>query len=326
MLNSTPLRSSRVSLVACLAGAWLVSMAAAHPATASPNPGRPALDSALTRRAYALGPELERAEWDEFSQTLRYRTQPVWAGIGNHAVGLRGRNLYCPNNLSVGERNQLGFNQWVKYKSTGYGWTPNSALMQFSHLQFDLKPRNRGHWKTTAGLRQLNNYMDDLDLERRAVEYERLSMVLREKASKMRKLEQALPVLVFTLSDNGQVVGVGVDATRTKTKLSSRSRGLLLKAVRNERFRLPARQYQVTTKKTNFQPMTVHPLEQPRPFREKLARLALGYRARQVVGGVAWVSRPVVLPLRGLLYRKTVLHGRCGETRIEWIPRFWGRH
>jgi hypothetical protein len=300
-------------------------MSAANSALAGPNPGRPSLDSALTRRAYALGPQLDRAEWDEFSQTLRYRTQPVWAGIGKHAVGLRGRTLYCPNNLSTSERNQLDLNHWTSYRRTSYGWTPNRALMQFSHLQFDLKPRSRGHVKITAGLRQLNNRMDDLDLERRAVEYERLSMVLREKASKMRKLEQALPVLVFTLDENGQVVGVGVDATRTKTKLSSRSRGLLLKAVRNERFRLPARQYQVATKKTNFQPVVLHPLEQPRPFREKMARLALGYRARQVVGGVAWVSRPVVLPLRGVLYRKVTLHGRCGETRIEWMPRFWQR-
>ena len=301
-------------------------MATANTATAGPKPGRPPLDSALTRRAYALGPALDRAEWEAFSATLRDRIQPVWSGIGHHVVGLRGRYLYCPNNLIATERNQLGVCQWVKSKPTGYGWTPSQALMQFSHLQFDLKPQHRGHLKVTAGLRQLNNRMDDLDMERRAVEYERLSMVLREKASKMRKLEQALPVLVFTLNDEGQVVGVGVDATRTKTTLSGRSRGLLLKAVRNERFRLPARQYQVTSKKTNFQPMVVHPLEQPRAFREKLARLALGYRARQVVGGVAWLSRPVVLPLRGILYRKVIMHGHCGDTRTEWVPRFWGRY
>jgi hypothetical protein len=312
------------TLFACLASTAL--LLAAGSATASPGPGRLPLDSALTRRAYALGPVLGRAEWEEFAAPLRDRLQPVWAGIGHHEVGLRGRYLYCPANVNSGARSLLSLNQWVKAKPARHGWTASEALQQFGQLQFDLKPHYHGGWKTTAGLRQLNNHMDDLDLERRAVEYERLSMVLREKASKMRKLEQALPVLVFTLGENGQVMGVGVDATRTKTKLSARSRSLLLKAVRNERFRLPARSYQVAIKNTNFQPVTVYPLEQPHPFHEKLARLALGYRARQVVGGVAWVSRPVVLPLRGLFYRKVTLHGRCGETRTEWQPRFWGRY
>ena len=152
--------------------------------------------------------------------------------------------------------------------------------------------------------------MDNLDIERRQVEYERLGMTLREKVSKMRKLEAALPVLVFSLNDEGKVVEVGVDSKRSKTKLTRRSRGLMLKALRDERFRLPVRQY----------------LEEPHALAEKLQRFGLRYRVGQLGNGLIWAGRPVARPFRALLYRKVILHGRCGETRIEWMPRFWRLH
>jgi hypothetical protein len=285
----------------------------------------PPLDSALTRRAYDLGPELERAEWNAFSAGLRDRRQPVWAGIGYGIVGLRGRTLRCPFNLSSGSNNPLYLNHWTHSTTYGASWTAAEAERQLSRAGTIMSPYHHGWWKPTTALRQLNDEMDDLDLERRAVEYERLSMVLREKASRMRKLEKALPVLVFALSTEGQVVGVAVDGARSKTKLSSRSRGLMLRALRDERFRLPAHEYYVYPNNQGLPPISRHRLEQPRPLREKLARLGLGYRVRQVAVGAAWVGRPVVLPLRIVLYRKVTRRGRCSELYTEWVPRFWGR-
>jgi len=273
---------------------------AALPAQAQQRP-RPALDSALTRQAYALGPDVERAEWDEFSAALRFRTKPVWHGVGSGVVGLRERQLRYPSNLNSGDQTPLHLNHWLRHGS-GYGWHP------------------------TAGLRELNNRMDNLDLERRQVEYERLGMVLREKASKMRKLEDALPVLVFALDDNGKVVDVGVDPNRSKTGLTRRSRSIMLKALRDERFRLPARQYQVYPKADYRNPVVLHPLEEPRPGSEKLQRLGLHYRVRRLGQGVGRASRAVVLPLRPLLYRKVISSTCRGGTRVHWVPRFWRRY
>ncbi|WP_201978202.1 hypothetical protein [Hymenobacter rubidus] len=287
--------------MACIAGAGLLVLSAASPATAGPNPGRPGLDSALTRQVYALGPVFDVPKWEAVSATLRFRAQPVWTGIGSGYVSLRDRLLRCPTNLDSGSKHPLAGNYWLHYGGP-YRWQP------------------------TAALRQLNNQMDNLDLDRRAVEYERLSMVLREKASKMRKLEAALPVLVFALDSVGKVVDVGVDPNRTKTGLTRRSRSLMLKALRDQRFRLPARQYTVTTKATHYRPAVRHALEEPRPLDEKLRRLSLGYRAKRLGQALVWAAAPVRLPVRALLFRKTARYGRCHTFMgYEWVPRFWGR-
>ena len=280
--------------------------------TAQSHPARPSLDSALTRQVYAMGPRVSEAEWADVASGLQFRQQPVWFGIGRGYVSLRSRMLYCPLNLDGSERIML---------SGIYSYRPH-PLSNNHWLRYSGTHR----WLASAGLRQLNNYMDNLDLERRQSEYERLSMVLREKASKMRKLEAALPVLVFALNDEGKVMDVTVDPSRTKQGLTRRSRGILLKALRDERFRLPARQYTVTTKATRYQPAGRFALEEPRPMAEKLQRLSLGYRAKRLGQGLAWVATPLRLPVKALLYKKLTLHGRCGETRIEWVPRFWGRY
>ncbi|MCI1187063.1 hypothetical protein MON38_06500 [Hymenobacter sp. DH14] len=259
----------------------------------------PTLDSALTRQVYALGPDFDQARWAGLSPTLRFRAQPVWAGVGSGYVSLRDRLLRCPTNLDSGSKHPLAGNYWLHYGGPS-------------------------RWQATAALRQLNNQMDNLDLDRRAVEYERLSMVLREKASRMRKLEEALPALVFALDEAGKVVGVTVDPTRTKSGLTSRSRGLMLKALRDERFRLPARQYTVATKATHYRPVVRHALEEPRAFNEKLHRLSLGYRAKRLGQGLVWASTPLRLPVRALLYRKTARYGRCHTFMgYVWVPRFW---
>lgn len=289
--------SFRVPLV----GLVLSLLAMARPAASQPG-YRPALDSGLTRRAYALGPTLEPAEWAGFSAPLRYRKQPVWSGIGGGVVGLRGRTLRYPGNLDFTNREPQYYssNHWLQQPAS-YRWHPKPAL------------------------RQLNNRMDNLDIERRQAEYERLSMVLREKASKMCKLEAALPVLLFTLNDDGQVVGVDVNHTRSKTGLSRRSRGMLLKALRGERFRLPTAQYEVTSKATNYRPAVVHPLQEPHVLLEKLQRLSLGYRARQLGRGVAWAGQTAALPVRGLLYHKVTV-SVCRGSRTFWAPRYWGHY
>lgn len=59
--------------MACLAGAGLLLLAAVSPAVAGPGPGRPALDSALTRQVYALGPVFDLPKWEAVSATLRFR-------------------------------------------------------------------------------------------------------------------------------------------------------------------------------------------------------------------------------------------------------------
>lgn len=292
--------STRYSLRVLLAGLLPGLLALASPAMAQLG-YRPALDSALTRRAYALGPTLQPAEWANFSAKLRDRLEPVWTGIGGGVVGLRGRTLRYPGNLDFNNREPeyYGLNHWLQHPGS-YRWHPKPAL------------------------RQLNNRMDNLDIERREVEYERLSMVLREKASKMRKLEAALPVLLFALNDNGQVVNVSVNSSRSKTGLTRRSRGLLLKALRDERFRLPTAQYQVTSKANNYRPVVLHPLQEPHVLHEKLQRLSLGYRARQMGRGLAWAGRTVaVVPVRGLLYHKVIV-SHCRGSRTFWAPRYWG--
>jgi hypothetical protein len=123
------------------------------------------------------------------------------------------------------------------------------------------------------------------------------------------------------------VVDVGVDGSRTRTGLTRRSRSLMLKALRGEQFRLPARQYTITTKATNYRPVVRHSLKEPRPLAEKLHRLSLSYRVRQLGKGLVWAAGPVRLPVRALLYRKVALYGRCHEFRgYGWVPRFWRQY
>lgn len=167
-------------------------------------------------------------------------------------------------------------------------------------------PLTRSHTGTPLpdrrSTRLLHQHLRRLSLQRRQQDYARLSAVLRTKASKVRQLEKALPVLQFTLDSAGRAQDVSVDPKRSHMGLTARSRKLILTALRTE----------------NFQAREVrYSFRQPRPFEEWRRR------ASRQVGHVSYKA------FGWLVYKQVKRRGRCATVWYEEVPRIrfrrWGQ-
>lgn len=91
--------------------------------------------------------------------------------------------------------------------------------------------------------------------ERRLADYEQLSQLLLTRATKVRRIKEAVPLLVLKVDSAGYVKGVDVDRARTHFGLTTRSRKIILQTLRDNDFRVrEAYDY----------------FQQPRPLHEKL--------------------------------------------------------
>lgn len=222
-------------------------------------------DSALTRQAQLLRLDFNRADWATLADKLSARPRPVWSYIGSN----------------TGAWHQAGHKRF-------YYQVPGGAA--------SLPPLSRAHIRHSS--HKFSNEMFELGLERRLSDYERLSDILLTRATKVRRIKEAVPVLLFAVDSAGQVRDVAVDKSRSKMGLTSRSRKIILKALEKDQFRaLEAR----------------FVFRRPRPAAERWQRLRVGERLGKAGNaGFGW-----------LLYKKVIRYGRCHEEHVERVPRFW---
>lgn len=149
---------------------------------------------------------------------------------------------------------------------------------------------------------QFYRHLRRLNLQRRQEDYARLRAVLLTKATKVRRIEKALPVLAFDMDSAGRVRDVGVDPKRSHMGLTARSRKIILTALRTESFQAREVRYQ---------------FRQPRPFQE------WRQRARRRVGRTSYKA------FGWLAYKKVKRRGRCATIWYEEVPRIrfrrWGQ-
>ncbi len=210
------------------------------------------LDTLLTRQAYRLVQNFDRVGWRGVAAALRTKPRPIWSYIARGPADSQSPIQRCPVYCPlVGE--------------------------SFASVSL-------------PALRRFNHHMYELGLERRKTDYERLSNELLLRATKVHKLAEALPVLLFAVDTAGRVKDVIVDKMRSKYDLTQRSRKIILHALQASRFRALEASYR---------------FGQPRPFRERLVRLRVGRRLN-VAGKTlfGWA-----------LYKREVRRGRCGELR-----------
>jgi hypothetical protein len=224
---------------------------------------RPRPDTALTRQAQQLRLDFDQAGWATLAGELSPKPRPVWSYIGP------------------------GVGQWQRAGRRNFYYQVPAA---------SLPALRRGHVRHST--KQFGNHMFELGLERRKSDYERLSDILLTHATKVRRIREAVPVLLFSVDTLGQVRDVAVDKSHSRMGLTSRSRKLILKALEKEQFRaLEARVL----------------FRRPRPVQERWQRLRVAQRlGRAGNAGFGW-----------LLYKKVIRYGRCHEEHIERVPRFW---
>jgi hypothetical protein len=244
-----------------LAVRWLTGVPAAQ---AQPSP-RPQPDSALTRQALDLSRSFSRPSWEVLADGLRARPRPVWSYIDAINSSPRHRP-YASLRYPVSRR-------------------PDGRPL----IQPDQRRRPT---------RQLDNHMFELGLERRQTDFERLRDVLLMHATKVRRIKEAVPVLLFKVDAEGRVEDVLVDKSRSRMGLSKRSRKIILKALEKEKFQ--ALEARVTFRR-------------PQPLQERLHRLHVGPR----------LGRAGNTTFGWLIYKKVIRYGRCHEAHVVKVPRFW---
>jgi len=222
-------------------------------------------DTLLARQAFGLVQHFDRAGWQGLAAALRPKPRPIWSYIVRGQVASQSPVLRLP----------------------AYYPLPGDSYVT----------RVSAH-----GIRRFNNHMYALGLARRQSDYERLRDELLVRATKVRKLQEALPVLLFAVDSAGRVQDVTVDKTRSSYGLTQRSRKIILQALRQSRFRALEARYSFS---------------RPRPFRERLRRLALGQRlsvASHALSGLVPHKRMLDGELRYTKKR------RLGSRKIKPVP------
>jgi len=249
-------------------------------------------DVSLTQQAFRLGQQFTRPGWRQLAAQLRTQPRPVERYLG-----------FAPD---------LPLRTSLTYLATVHPLHPTPGQVASWPLYLASAPEMARLYGTGFGLQfagepaslhatnQLYRHLWELKLARRQTDYERLSALLLQHATKVHKLEQALPVLLFKVDSTGQVQDVNVDGTRSTYGLTSRSRKLILKALASERFQaLEAR---------NF-------FNKPRPWQERVARVKAQLRLGQRV------SKGSHQLFGGVLYKTVHIPGRCGGTWRQ-VSRF----
>jgi hypothetical protein len=214
-------------------------------------------DSALTMQAFRLAQQFKPTYWTLLAAQLTARPRPAASYLGFGLNKPLISSLRIISNVHNRHATPAQNAYWHLHVVT-----PNDPLMNRIYgYGFGLRLKEEFVFPHAAN--RLGRHLWGLGLERRQTDYERLSAILRERATKVKKLEKALPVLLFVVDTTGQVQDVMTDGTRTNFGLTARSRKLILKALREERFHaLEARNL----------------FNKPRPWQERMHHLELGRR------------------------------------------------
>ena len=249
-------------------------------------------DVSLTQHAFRLGQHFTRPGWTQLAAQLRTQPQPVDQYLGfAPGLALRTSLIYLATVHPL-HPTPAQVASWPTYLASA------PAMAQLYGTSFGLQ--FTGEPASLHATNQLYRHLWALKLVRRQTDYERLSAILQQHSSKVHKLEQALPVLLFQIDSTGQVQDVNVDATRSTYGLTSRSRKLILQALASERFHaLEAR---------NF-------FNKPQPWQERVARVKAQLRLGQRV------SEGSHQLFGGALYKTIHVPGRCGGTWRQ-VSRF----
>lgn len=249
-------------------------------------------DVSLTQQAFRLGQHFTRPGWTQLAAQLRTQPRPVEEYLGFAPnLALRTSLTYLASVHPL-HPTPAQVTSWPSYLASA------PAMAQLYGTSFGVQ--FVGEPASLHATNQLYRHLWSLKLARRQSDYERLQAILRQRAAKVHKLDQALPVLLFQIDSTGQVRDVNVDATRSTYGLTSRSRKLMLHALQAERFHaLEAR---------NF-------FNKPRPWQERVARVKAQLRLCQRV------SKGSHQLLGGLLYKTVHVPGRCGGTWRQ-VSRF----
>ena len=212
-------------------------------------------DSALTTQAFRLAQRFRPADWPLLAAQLASRPRPAESYLG---FGLN-KSLLSSLYIIPGVHKRHATPAQAAYWRLAKSSDPLMNRIYGSGFGLRLKDEFVSPYATN----RLYRHLWGLGLERRLTDYERLSAALRERATKVRQLEKALPALLFLVDTTGQVQDVTVDKSRTNYGLTTRSRKLILKALRQERFHaLEARNL----------------FNKPRPWQERMHHLELGRR------------------------------------------------
>jgi len=184
-------------------------------------------DSALTIQAFRLAQQFKPAEWTLLAAQLTARPRPAASYLG---FGLN-KSLISSLHIIPGVHKRHATPAQAAYWHLAKASDP--LMNKIYGYGFGL--RLKDEFVSPYATNRLDRHL--WGLERRQTDYERLSAVLLERATKVRQLEKALPTLLFVVDTTGQVQDVTVDKSRTNYGLTARSRKLILKALREERFR-----------------------------------------------------------------------------------------
>jgi hypothetical protein len=212
-------------------------------------------DSALTVQAFHLAQQFKPADWTLLAAQLTARPRPAASYLG---FGLNKSLIPSLRIIPTVHKRHATPAQ------AAYWQTAKSSDVLMNRIYgYGFGLRLKDEFVSPYATNRLDRHLWGLGLERRQTDYERLSAILLERATKVKKLEKALPVLLFVVDTTGQVRDVMTDGSRTNYGLTARSRKLILKALRDERFH--------TLEARNL-------FNKPRPWQERLHHLELGRR------------------------------------------------
>jgi|GEM_PF-4692351 len=214
-------------------------------------------DSALTMQAFHLAQQFKPANWTLLAAQLTARPCPASSYLG---FGFN-RPLVTSLRLIANTHRRHATPVQAEFWRLHAGQSNDPLMNRIYGYGFGL--RLEDEFVSAHATNRLDRHLWGLSLERRQTDYERLAAILRERATKVKKLEKALPALLFVVDTTGQVRDVMTDASRTNYGLTTRSRKLILKALQEERFRALEAPGRFT---------------KPRPWQERLHHLEVGRR------------------------------------------------
>ena len=220
-------------------------------------------DSALTLQAFHLAQQFKPANWTLLAAQLTAQPRPAasYLGFGFNKPLVSSLRLIANVHRRHATPAQDAF--WRMYVAKDGESSLNKVSLMNRIYGYGFGLRLKEEFVSAYATNRLDRHIWGLSLERRQTDYERLTAILRERATKVKKLEKALPALLFVVDTTGQVRDVTTDLSRTNYGLTARSRKLILKALQEERF---------------------HALEasgmftKPRPWQERLHHLEVGRR------------------------------------------------
>lgn len=187
-------------------------------------------DSALTRQAFRLGQHFDEAGWETLAAVLQPKPQPVGTYLGFYP------NHYLQSSLLL-LSTLLPPSPSAKQVAFICSLEPTVGGLRHRLYGNGFGEQFIGASVSRKAVDQLYSHLGKLSSQRLQSDYDRLSDILLRRATKVRSIKEALPVMKFMVDSTGWVQDVAVDTKRTKMGLTQRSRKIILTALRDERFR-----------------------------------------------------------------------------------------